>query len=46
MEDAGAANPFVVYGRAGHSCPRCTTTLEKLELGGRTSAFCPHCQPA
>ena len=46
MEDAGAANPFVIYGRAGHPCPRCTTTLEKLELGGRTSVFCPHCQPA
>ncbi|WP_373047240.1 bifunctional DNA-formamidopyrimidine glycosylase/DNA-(apurinic or apyrimidinic site) lyase [Vulgatibacter sp.] len=46
VEDPGAENPFVIYGRAGHTCPRCTGTLEKLDLGGRTSAFCPHCQPA
>ena len=46
VEEPGAENPFVIYGRAGHTCPRCTTTLEKMDLGGRTSAFCPHCQPA
>lgn len=44
MEEAGAANPFVVYGRAGLPCPRCGTTLEKMDVGGRTSAFCPTCQ--
>lgn len=43
--EEGAENPFVVYGRAGHPCPRCTATLEKVELGGRTSVFCPVCQP-
>jgi len=46
VEESGAANPFVIYGRAGHPCPRCTTRLEKIDLGGRTSVFCPHCQPA
>ena len=46
VEEAGVANPFVIYGRAGHPCPRCTTSLEKLDLGGRTSVFCPRCQTA
>lgn len=44
LEDAGTENPFLVYGRAGSPCPRCTTTLEKLVLGGRSSFFCPRCQ--
>lgn len=44
MEEAGAPNPFVVYGRAGLPCPRCGTSLEKMDVGGRTSAFCPTCQ--
>ncbi len=42
--DAGAENPFMVYGRKGSPCPRCTTLLERIELGGRTTTFCPGCQ--
>lgn len=38
-------NPFLVYGRAGEPCPRCGTTLESIRLGGRTTVFCPSCQP-
>jgi len=38
-------NPFRVYGKAGAPCPRCSTTLRKLTIAGRTSAFCPSCQP-
>ncbi len=38
-------NPFLVYDRAGEPCPRCGHTLQKTTLGGRTSAFCPKCQP-
>lgn len=33
-----------VYGRAGQSCPVCGRTIERLELGGRASFFCPRCQ--
>lgn len=44
VSEAGASNPFVVYGRAGSPCPRCGTELEHLSLGGRTSAYCPKCQ--
>jgi formamidopyrimidine-DNA glycosylase len=44
VEEPGAENPFLIYGRAGQPCPRCGATLEKLVLGGRTSVYCPHCQ--
>jgi formamidopyrimidine-DNA glycosylase len=40
----GAENRFVIYDRAGAPCPRCGRTLDKLTIGGRTSAFCPGCQ--
>lgn len=45
VEEARSQNPFRIYGRAGSPCPRCGTELQKLELGGRTSVFCPRCQP-
>lgn len=35
---------FLIYGRAGEPCARCRTLVEELELGGRTSAYCPGCQ--
>ena len=38
-------NPFHVYGKAKSPCPRCGTPLRKMVIGGRTSAFCPSCQP-
>ena len=44
LED-GAPNVFRVYGRAGERCPRCRTVVESIVLGGRTSAYCPSCQP-
>jgi formamidopyrimidine-DNA glycosylase len=44
LED-GAPNEFYVYDRKGAPCPRCRTPIEAMTLGGRTSAYCPHCQP-
>jgi formamidopyrimidine-DNA glycosylase len=38
-------NPFLIYGKAKSPCPRCGTPLKKMVIGGRTSAFCPTCQP-
>lgn len=35
---------FKVYGRKGEPCQRCKTTLERFELAGRTTTFCPGCQ--
>ena len=33
-----------VYGRYGHECFHCGSTLERLTLGGRTTTWCPTCQ--
>lgn len=44
-EDA-SDNPFLAYGRVGEPCSRCQTPFETMILGGRSSAFCPRCQPA
>ena len=41
----GEANRFRVYGHADEPCPRCTTTIAKLVHGGRSSYYCPECQP-
>jgi len=42
----GGRNDFLVYGRAGTPCVRCGTTVESLSQGGRTTHFCPTCQPS
>ena len=44
--NAGAfQNAFRVYGRKGGHCPTCRTTLCAVAVAGRTSTFCPACQP-
>ena len=43
--EEGGPNPFYCYDRAGERCRRCqTTTIRAVTIGGRTSAYCPHCQ--
>ncbi|MEO6951394.1 MAG: bifunctional DNA-formamidopyrimidine glycosylase/DNA-(apurinic or apyrimidinic site) lyase [Polyangia bacterium] len=44
VEERGADNPFLVYGRDGEPCPRCKTKLVKVTQAGRTTVYCPHCQ--
>ena len=34
-----------VRGLAGAVCPRCRTPLSRITAGGRTTYFCPTCQP-
>jgi formamidopyrimidine-DNA glycosylase len=34
-----------VRGLPGARCPRCRTTLDRTVIGGRTTYFCPACQP-
>lgn len=34
------------YGREGKSCHRCKTTIRRGMVAGRSSYFCPKCQPA
>jgi formamidopyrimidine-DNA glycosylase len=41
----GGENDFKVYGRAGEPCPSCRTPIARLVQGGRSSYFCPRCQP-
>jgi formamidopyrimidine-DNA glycosylase len=36
---------FSVYERAGMPCPRCHTLIQRIAHGGRSSYFCPRCQP-
>jgi formamidopyrimidine-DNA glycosylase len=33
-----------VYGRAGQTCRRCGNTIRRVEQGGRSTFWCPHCQ--
>ncbi|MDB5358697.1 MAG: formamidopyrimidine-DNA glycosylase [Phycisphaerales bacterium] len=34
-----------VYGREGETCRTCRTPIERIVLGGRSTHFCPKCQP-
>lgn len=34
------------YGREGKKCSRCGTPIERIIVAGRSSHFCPRCQPA
>lgn len=33
-----------VYGRKGEPCRVCSTAIERIKLGGRSTHFCPQCQ--
>lgn len=35
---------LLVYGRSGELCVQCQSIIEKVQLGQRTSAYCPTCQ--
>lgn len=35
---------LLVYGRSGKNCVRCSTALKSIQLGQRTSVYCPRCQ--
>jgi len=35
-----------VYGREGEPCVRCGRRIRRIMLGGRSTFFCPRCQPA
>ncbi len=34
-----------VHGREGESCRRCGTLIRRIRVGGRSTYFCPACQP-
>ena len=33
------------YGREGEPCYECGTPMRRIKVGGRSSVFCPKCQP-
>jgi len=43
--EEGGENVFLVYDRAGESCGNCGTPIRRIVQGGRSTYFCPHCQP-
>jgi len=45
--DGGMRTPWMrVRGAPGARCPRCRTPLARTMVGGRTTYFCPRCQPS
>ncbi|MDA0167797.1 hypothetical protein OJ998_01760 [Solirubrobacter taibaiensis] len=36
---------FIKHRKRGAPCPRCATTVERATIGGRTTFWCPNCQP-
>jgi formamidopyrimidine-DNA glycosylase len=49
VDAAGTAGKFQnflrVYRREGEACRRCGKTIVREQVGGRSSFFCPRCQP-
>jgi hypothetical protein len=43
--EEGGENVFLVYDRAGQPCATCKTPIERIVQGGRSTYFCPSCQP-
>jgi len=43
--EEGGENIFLVYDREGSPCSNCGTPIERIVQGGRSTYFCPHCQP-
>jgi formamidopyrimidine-DNA glycosylase len=39
------AQTLKVYGRAQQPCHQCDTPIDNLRIGGRSSYYCPQCQP-
>ncbi|MEK7519582.1 MAG: DNA-formamidopyrimidine glycosylase [Patescibacteria group bacterium] len=33
-----------VYRKTGQKCPRCSATIRRIKIGGRSAHFCPACQ--
>jgi len=43
--EEGGENRFLVYDHAGEPCPSCGTPIARIVQGGRSTYFCPRCQP-
>jgi formamidopyrimidine-DNA glycosylase len=45
-DPGGFQDEIAVYGRGGQPCRRCEISIERIIVGGRSTHFCPRCQPA
>lgn len=45
-ESGRNADFLVAYGQEGKPCPRCSTPMRKIVVGGRGTTYCPKCQRA
>jgi formamidopyrimidine-DNA glycosylase len=46
IRDGGAHTGRIIpHRRPGERCPRCGTPMERATIGGRTTFWCPACQP-
>ena len=43
--EEGGENRFLVYDHAGEACTTCGTEILRIVQGGRSSFYCPSCQP-
>ncbi len=44
--EEGGENRFLVYDREGQPCATCATPIRRMVQGGRSTYFCPTCQPS
>lgn len=45
VEEDRSQNPFPLYRREGEPCPVCGTPIARMIQGGRSTYWCPGCQP-
>src|SRR5215470_13736229 len=43
--EEGGENVFLVYDREGQPCGNCGTAIQRIVQGGRSTYYCPVCQP-
>jgi formamidopyrimidine-DNA glycosylase len=43
--EEGGENVFLVYDREGQPCTTCGTAIRRVVQGGRSTFYCPSCQP-
>jgi formamidopyrimidine-DNA glycosylase len=46
VEESRASNPFAIYRREGAPCPACGTAIRRMIQAGRSTYWCPTCQPS
>jgi formamidopyrimidine-DNA glycosylase len=44
-EKGDMQNAVAVFQRTGQPCYHCGAPIERIIVGGRSTHFCPHCQP-